>query len=208
MNETRRKRGRPRILDRDSALAIASKLFWKHGYEGTSIADLTAAMQITAPSLYATFGSKEQLYQQALDYHTEHESHQRIQVLQQDGLSAYEAIKFYLHDAAKKMTHPSKPRGCIISTAVLQHAQENENIAKAVAARRDTAIQLMKLRLDRALVEDELAIDTDTESLARFYLALVQGMSAQACDGACEQTLQRMIDIALSAWPAKAHELQ
>ena len=201
MNEITRKRGRPRILDRENGLSVAAKLFWTHGYEGTSIADLTSAMKITAPSLYATFGSKEELYRQALDYHIDQVTKRRLEVLQQDGLSAYEAVKFYLYDAAASMTAPDKPRGCMISTAVLQHAKENETVAKNVATRRDGAIHLMKSRLDRAVIEEELPLNTDTESLARFYLAIVQGMSAQACDGACEQRLKSLIEIALNAWP-------
>lgn len=203
MNETTRKRGRPRILDRENGLAIAANLFWEHGYEGTSISQLTSAMKITAPSLYATFGSKEELYQQAIDYHVDQVSKHRLEVLQQAGLSAYDAVKFYLYDAADSMTDPDKPRGCMISTAVLQHSDENETVAKNLTKRRDEAICLMKFRLDRAIAERELPINTDTESLARFYLAILQGMSAQACDGACNQKIKRLIDIALTAWPGE-----
>ena len=101
------------------------------------------------------------------------------------------------------MTDPNKPRGCMISTAVLQHSDENETVAKSLTERRDEAIYLMKSRLDRAIAERELPIDTDTESLARFYLAIVQGMSAQACDGACNQRIKSLIDIALTAWPSE-----
>lgn len=203
MEKNTRKRGRPRILDREIGLSVAAELFWQHGYEGTSMSDLTSAMKITAPSLYATFGSKEELYQQALDYHINQMSKRRVEVLQQEGLPAYEAIKFYLYNAAESMTTPDKPRGCIISTAALQHAQEHKTVAQAVAVRRDHAIQLMKQRLDRAINEKELPVGTDTASLARFYLAVVQGMSAQACDGACDQRLKSLIDIALTAWPGE-----
>ena len=116
-------------------------------------------------------------------------------------MSAYDAIAFYLHDVAQGVTDPSKPRGCIISTAVLQHSEENETVARAVAARREASIQAIKTRLDRAISERELPTDTDTDALTRFYAAVVQGMSAQACDGACTATLKRLVDIALSAWP-------
>ncbi len=200
MGEPTRKRGRPRILDRDVGLEVAARLFWEHGYEGTSIADLTQAMGITPPSLYAAFGSKEELYQQALDYNIERESKCRFEALQGE-MSAYDAFAFYLHNVAEGVTDPSKPRGCIISTAVLQHAEENARVAKAVAARREDSIQLMKARLERAVSEGELPTGTDTDSLSRFYSAVVQGMSAQACDGACSERLKRLADIALSAWP-------
>lgn len=201
MNGITRKRGRPRILDREKGLNIAAQLFWKHGYEGTSISDLTHAMNITAPSLYSTFGSKEELYQQAIDYHIDQDTQARLALLQKEDLSAYEAVKLYLYATADSMTNPDKPRGCMISTAVLQHAEENESVAQLVAVRRNNAIQLMKSRLNRAIQQNELASDTDTESLARFYLAVVQGMSAQACDGACNLRLKGLIDVALNAWP-------
>jgi len=207
MNEPARRRGRPRVLDRDVGLDVAARLFWEHGYEGTSIADLTQAMGVTPPSLYAAFGSKEELYRQALDRNIERESSRRSEALHGD-LPAYDAIAFYLDDVAQGVTDPSKPRGCIVSTAVLQHAKANESVARAVAARREASIQVMKTRFDRAINEGELPINTDTDTLARFYGAVVQGMSAQACDGACTATLKRLVDIALSAWPGPRHIAQ
>lgn len=202
MNEPARKRGRPRILDREIGLEAAARLFWERGYEGTSIADLTRAMGVTPPSLYAMFGSKEELYRQALDHTIERESKRRCEALQGE-MSAYDALAFYLYDVAQGITDPENPSGCIISTAVLQHAEENETVARDVAARREMAIQFIKARFERAVCEGELPAGTDTDSLARFYSAVVQGMSAQACDGACTVRLKRLADIALSAWPGK-----
>lgn len=200
MNQPARRRGRPRVLDREVGLAIAARLFWQHGYEGTSIADLTEAMGITPPSLYATFGPKEELYQQALQYSIERESKRRSEALE-GGMSAYDAIAFYLYDVAQGVTDPAKPRGCIVSTAVLQRSEENERVAQAVAALREASMKAIRARFDRAVTEGELPAGTDTDALARFYAAIVQGMSAQACDGACTATLKRLADFALSAWP-------
>nr|WP_276553733.1 TetR/AcrR family transcriptional regulator [Shinella kummerowiae] len=187
-------------MDRDVGLDVAARLFWEHGYEGTSIADLTKAMGITPPSLYATFGSKEELYKQALDQCIEREGKCRGEALQTEK-TAYEAIAFYLHDVVQGITQPDKPHGCIVSTAVLQHSEENESVARDVAARREAAMQAIKLRFDRAVCEGELPADTDTDTLARFYMAVVQGMSAQAYDGACRERLKQLADVALSAWP-------
>ncbi|WP_442581762.1 TetR/AcrR family transcriptional regulator [Mesorhizobium sp. ASY16-5R] len=202
MDEPPKRRGRPRTLDRNVGLGVAARLFWEHGYEGTSIADLTAAMGVTPPSLYATFGSKEELYNQALDHAVERESKARTDALHSD-MSAYEALSFYLHDVVTGISRPDDPRGCIVSTAVVQCAAENETVAKSVAARRESAIKALRDRFDRAVNEGELAAGTDTDSLARFYGAFVQGMSVQACDGACTERLRRLVDIALSAWPGK-----
>ena len=200
MTEPPRKRGRPRTLDRNVGLDVAARLFWEHGYEGTSIADLTASMGVTPPSLYAMFGSKEELYRQALDHAIERQSKARTDALQSD-MSAYEALSFYLHDIAIGISRPDDPRGCIVSTAVVQCAAENETVAKSVTARREAAIKAIRERFDRAVSEGELAAGTDTDSLARCYGAFVQGMSVQACDGVCTERLGRLVDIALSAWP-------
>ncbi len=202
MSESVSKRGRPRLLDKEAGLEIAARLFWQHGYEGTSIADLTKAMGITPPSLYAAFGSKEQLYQQALEYNAEIENKHRLDVLNSD-VPAYEALAFYLHDAAREFANPAKPRGCMVSNAVLQHSTETESVAQTVAARRAATTEIIRNRLDRAISESELPPGTDTRALAHFYVAVVQGMSAQACDGLCSATLTQLADLALAAWPGR-----
>jgi TetR/AcrR family transcriptional regulator, copper-responsive repressor len=202
MSEQAKKRGRPRVLDRERGLETAARLFWEHGYEGTSIADLTKALGVAPPSLYATFGSKEDLYRQALDHAIGRESKRRAEALLGD-LSAYAALSFYLHDVVDSVTNPAMPRGCIVSTAVLQYARENESVARATAARRAAALGLLKARFERAVGDGELPPGTDTDALARFYGAVVQGMSAQACDGSCGERLRGIVALALSAWPGK-----
>ena len=202
MSDGVRKRGRPRMLDRETALAVANTLFWKRGYEGTSIADLTRAMGITPPSLYAIFGSKEELYRQVLDYNIELESSRRVAALR-DTKSAYDALAFYLCDVAEGVTQSGRPRGCMISTAALQHAEESEAVAVDLARRREASIRCMNDRFDQAEKDGDLPPATDTEALAHFYSAVVQGMSAQACDGARTALLRRVVDVALQAWPGK-----
>ncbi|KQY21687.1 MULTISPECIES: TetR/AcrR family transcriptional regulator [Rhizobium/Agrobacterium group] len=200
MEESVRKRGRPRVLDRDTGLDIAARLFWERGYEGTSTADLTKAMGINPPTLYSNFGSKEELYRQALDFSIARESGCQGEILA-SALPAYEALSRYLYNIADGDTQPGKPAGCMVSTAVLQHAEENASVARMTAALREASMQVLKARFDRAVIEDELPVGTDTDTLARFYGAIIQGMSAQACDGACNALLKRLIDLALTAWP-------
>jgi AcrR family transcriptional regulator len=202
MSETVRKRGRPRVLNRETGLEVAANLFWERGYEGTSIADLTAAMGITPPSLYATFGSKEELFRMALNHSISQQNSQRLQLLDAK-MPVYETLKLFLYDIAEGDTQPDKPRGCIVSTAVLQHSEENASVARTTAALREASIQVLKSRFDRAVSEGELPEGTDTDTLARFYGAVMQGMSAQACDGACTIRLKALVDIALNAWPGK-----
>lgn len=202
MTDPVRKRGRPRLLDRDVGLDIAARLFWERGYEGTSTADLTKAMGINPPTLYSMFGSKEELYRQALDFSITRENSRRSEILASH-LPAYDALSLYLYDIADGDTRPDKPQGCMVSTAVLQHAEENASVARMTAALRETSMQTLKARFDRAVEEGELPAQTDTDTLARFYGAIIQGMSAQACDGACNARLKRLVDLALTAWPGK-----
>lgn len=202
MSEPLRKRGRPRSMDKDAALDIAVRLFWERGYEGTSIADLTTAIGITPPSLYASFGSKEELFSLALDRYVVRETTERHERLE-EAKTAFEGVTFYLHDAARSATQEGCPRGCAIANAVLQHAEENARVAHSVAARRAAAFEALERRFERAVSEGELKEDTDTRGLARFYGAVVQGMAAQASDGACNETLCGIIKLALSGWPGK-----
>jgi AcrR family transcriptional regulator len=194
---TSKPRGRPRTFDRQAALEAAMTLFWRHGYEGTSIADLTSAMGFTPPTLYAAFGSKEQLYREVLAHYLT-----RGRALSEDPC-AYAAIEYHLRDAAEHFTNPAKPAGCMVSTALLYSAVENEAARAAAAALRAGAFALLVAKLDRAKATGELPADTDTQALARFYSAIIQGMSVQAIDGASAADLNDFVDIALAAWPGK-----
>jgi TetR/AcrR family transcriptional regulator, copper-responsive repressor len=159
-------------------------------------------MGINPPTLYSMFGSKEELYREALDFSIARETSRRSELLQ-SALPIHEALRLYLYDIADGDTQPDKPPGCMVSTAVLQHAEENASVARMTAALREASTQALKARFDRAVEDGELPAQTDTDTLARFYGAVIQGMSAQACDGACNALLKRMIDLALAAWPGK-----
>jgi AcrR family transcriptional regulator len=195
-----RPRGRPRLLDRQQALEAALLLFWRHGYEGTSIADLTEAMDTTPPSLYAAFGSKERLYREALDlYSATHGSFTRRALA--EAPTAYAAIERILNDAVSVYSAGAEPRGCMLATGVLTCASEHREVAADLTRRRLSAIALIKDRLDRAVADGELATGTDTAALAAFYAAAVQGLSIQARDGVDHEVLDGIATLALGAWP-------
>jgi len=199
-------RGRPRTFDRQAALDTAVRLFWKHGYEGTSIADLTDAMGITPPTLYAAFGSKEQLYREALASYLSPERQGALQAL--DAAPAYRLIEDYLRRSAISFTDPAGPTGCMVQTAVLTCAAENEAAQSAAADARATGFAVLVALLERAIQRGELPVDTNAVALARFYSAIVQGMSVQAIDGATAAELNSFVDIALAAWPGRRSELE
>lgn len=177
-----RRRGRPPAFDRAEVLAKAGETFWRFGYEGASIVDLTAAMGITPQSLYAAFGSKADLYREALGWYGD-----AFATLTDEGLAAPDVIGTlcgWLEAQAKAFTDPTHPPGCMISTAVLGCAVENDPVARLVAARREATIARLRERLERAKTEDELKPTADPAALARFTGAIIQGMSVQARDGA------------------------
>jgi len=196
----KRQPGRPRTFDRDKALQIALRLFWQRGYEGTSILDLTRAMGITAPSLYAAFGSKERLYMESAGLYLSTQGHFMVRALE-DEPTARKSIARMLLDAAKSYTRPDLPRGCLISNGVIQCAEENVEVAQQFTAFRKAARDAIKARLDRGVKEGDLPRKTDTGSLSTFYAAVIQGMSTQARDGASKQALERIATMAMATWP-------
>jgi AcrR family transcriptional regulator len=188
-------------LDKEAALDAAVCLFWRHGYEGTSIADLTAAMGVTPPSLYAAFGSKEALYRDVLAHYLDREGErERTEAFRQEP-SAYRAIEAYLRDLVRHFVNPAKPTGCMIASSFLRCATENKAAADAVAALRAVALEKMRLKFEEAKRDGQLPKTTNPAALARFYSAIMQGMSTQACDGASLHMLNSLVDIALAAWP-------
>lgn len=202
-NIERRPRGRPRALDRDEALETALQLFWRHGYEGTSVADLTAAMGVTPPSLYTAFGSKERLYQEALDrYATSHGSFIARALAEEP--TARQAMERILQEAVAVYSEGPAPRGCMLANGAVTCAPEHTLVVADLSRRRLAAIATIKARFDRAVVEGELAPATDTEALAAFYAAVIQGLSIQARDGVGREVLETIAATALRAWPGAA----
>lgn len=185
-----RRRGRPPAFDRAEVLAKAGETFWRLGYEGASIVDLTAAMGITPQSLYAAFGSKADLYREALGWYGA-----AFATLTDDRLAApgvLDTLAVWLETQAELFTDPSCPPGCMVSTAVLGCAVENDPVAKMVSAMRQATISRLRDRLERAKSEGELKPDADPAALARFVGAIIQGMSIQARDGASRSDLLAM----------------
>lgn len=202
-NIEKRPRGRPRALDRDEALETALQLFWRHGYEGTSIADLTAAMGVTPPSLYTAFGSKERLYQEALDrYGASHGSFVALALAEEP--TARQAMERILREAVAVYADGPAPRGCMLASGAVTCAPEHSLVVADLSKRRLATIDTIKARFDRAVAAGELAPSADTAALAAFYAAIIQGLSLQARDGVDRKVLQSIAATALSAWPGTA----
>jgi AcrR family transcriptional regulator len=192
--------GRPRAFDMDQALDQALHMFWAKGYEGTSIADLTEAMGINPPSLYAAFGNKEMLFRKALDRYEA----LRDQIMEEAfaAPTAREAMTRLLQGTADRLSDKDKPRGCLMVQGALSGGEECEAVKRDLAARRAGGEALIRERLKRAKREGDLPEDADRAALARFVTAVVQGMSVQAAGGASRKELRAIADMALRAWPS------
>lgn len=178
--------GRPRGFDRDQAVDTAMRLFWRHGYEGVSLNDLTAAIGIAPPSLYAAFGSKAGLYREALIRYEALANAVDLSML--DELPTLDAAtQALLEAAAEAVTRPERERGCMISNGMLATASEHDDLARELAERRLALRDAISGKLRRWLSEAEAA------SMARYLSAVLQGLSVQAKDGATLEELRMII---------------
>lgn len=194
-------RGRPRSFDRDAALDAAMRLFWTKGYEATSIADLTAAMGIGSPSLYAAFGSKEGLFNAAIDRFEDTEG-AILSAAMDSAPTAREFIVAYLRESAKSFVQEGRPPGCMMTLAAVNVVGASEITCAALRARRAATVARFVDRLEQARAIGEIGPDADSAAIATFYVTVQQGMSIQARDGAPTETLLAVADGAMAAWPA------
>lgn len=194
-------RGRPLSFDREAALEKAMHVFWERGYEAASIADLTSAMGITPPSLYTAFGDKERLFLEALECYGKGPNSYSRRALDEEP-TARGAIQRLLGEAARELTQPCHPLGCMMVMATTNCSVAAEHVQEALARRRALGVALLQTRIQRDIDSGELPAQTDAQSLATFYATVYQGMSMQAKDGASEASLLMTVDAAMRAWPA------
>jgi AcrR family transcriptional regulator len=193
-------RGRPRGFDREKALLGAMKVFWAQGYDGATLPELQQAMGgIAPPSFYAAFGSKEDLFREAVELYSKTLGAPMMQVLAQEP-SARAAIEGLLHAAVQAFCKPGAPRGCMLVSAALNitpTSQQVQEYLHDLRARRRKAIQE---RLRRGVTEGELPAGLDLAALATFFTAVVDGLAIQARDGASRKALNFAVRCAMASW--------
>src|SRR5580765_7063178 len=158
--------GRPRAFDPDAALERALQVFWRKGYEGASLSDLTRAMRINRPSLYAAFGDKEHLFRRALDRYEEGPASYACEALKEP--TARAVVERLLYSSADAMSDPRYPRGCLFIQGALACGDEAVSVKRELSSRREAGEQALCERLERAKSEGDLPPDSDPVALARY----------------------------------------
>lgn len=193
--------GRPLSFDRDIALERAMLVFWDLGYDGASIAELTSAMGITAPSLYTAFGDKQRLFLEATQrYLTRPDANLRI--LLDQSATAFSAVEAMFAAASVQQTRRGKPHGCMVMSASINSPSATE-VQTAIRTLRTEVEDWIKTRIDRGVVQGEFSNTVDTAALAAYYMSVLEGISTQARDGASREKLRAISALALSIWPGK-----
>ena len=194
-------RGRPRAFDPDVALDRAMHVFWAKGYEGASLSDLTRAMRINRPSLYAAFGNKEMLFRKVLDRYMNGPL-----AYFQKALAARKArgvIEQIFLGAANMPSDPRTPTGCLVVQGALACGDAAGSVRKEIAARRAAAKVALRRRLQRAKREGDLPPNADPAQLSHYVMTVLHGMAVHGADGAGRDQLRRVAHVALRAWPKR-----
>ncbi|MGV0581087.1 TetR/AcrR family transcriptional regulator [Mycolicibacterium elephantis] len=192
-------RGRPRTFDRTEALEHAMEVFWQHGYEGASMSDLTASMGINSPSLYAAFGSKEQLFREAVAHYDQTLGATAAAELR-DRPTAQEAIAAVLRHHAAAFCDPDKPRGCMIVLAATTCTERTRSIHEHLAELRIATEDAFRARIERGIADGDVPAGTDAATVAAFYNTVNHGMAIQARDGADQTKIAAIAEAAIASW--------
>lgn len=194
-------KGRPREFDTDEALDKAMMVFWQQGFEGASLTDLTDAMGISRPSLYAAFGNKEELFRRALERYVETgpAAEHRAALAAPTARGVVERLLRY---AAENLSDPCHPAGCLSVQGALSCSEAAQSIKDELSALRCNGEAALRERFERAKVEGDLPAASNPAALARYVAALLQGMSVQSASGATREQLLDVAEMALAAWPS------
>lgn len=196
-------RGRPRGFNEDEVLESAVQVFWRHGYHGASMSELTAAMGLNKPSLYAAFGGKEPLYLRALQRYLDGWLAARAEALEATP-QALPALRAYLRALADMYTDVGLPGGCFVVTGT---ADAGGVAPQAIQDALRQAVQgsqaQLRRRIERALADGQLPVGAAPADLAAFYQCVLSGLAVLAKSGAGRAALEAVIEVALAAWPSR-----
>ncbi|WP_129611471.1 MULTISPECIES: TetR/AcrR family transcriptional regulator [Rhodoplanes] len=192
--------GRPREFDMDEALDRALAVFWRRGFEGASIAELTQAMGINPPSLYAAFGNKQGLFRKVLDRYLSVRTTFWDDAMKEP--TARGLVERLLHGTADFMTDPANPPGCLLVRGTLACSDMAQDVHRQMVECRCEGERVMRDRFAAAQANGELPADADPAALAGYVATVLEGMSVHAAGGATREELHKVADTALRAWPS------
>jgi AcrR family transcriptional regulator len=191
--------GRTRQFDAEEALDRALEVFWARGYEGATLPELTQAMGINRPSLYAAFGNKEELFRKALDHYR-----MGLHSYLAEGLekpTAREVVEAIFAGFVRIQRDRDKARGCLIVSGALACGEEAEPVRRELARLRQRAVTALRKRFERSVRDGDLPEGTDCATLARYIATVLHGLAVQAASGATEKELRLVSALAMRAWP-------
>ncbi|MDU2942083.1 MAG: TetR/AcrR family transcriptional regulator [Enterobacteriaceae bacterium] len=197
----KKSRGRPKVFDRDAALDKAMTLFWEHGYEATSLADLVEATGAKAPTLYAEFINKEGLFRAVLDRYISRFAARHEAALFNEEKSVEQSLQDYFTAVATCFTSKETPAGCFMINTSATLAASSKEIARTLKTRHAQQEQTLGKFLLSRQQRGELPAQKDVQALAQFLNCILQGMSISAREGASLEDLQQIIRTTFCLWP-------
>jgi AcrR family transcriptional regulator len=198
--QQKRPAGRPREFDRDAALQAAMRVFWTHGYEGASLTELTEAMGISRPSLYATFGDKACLFRETVAAYTVDRDHLFEAALALP--TAREVADHILRPNPTSCANPDNPAGCFLIQGALVGSENSDCMRHELATIRAQGTEQLIERFKRAKDEGDLPPEIDPRTLAQYVSSLSYGLSVQASSGVSHEQLARVVDLTMANWPS------
>jgi AcrR family transcriptional regulator len=191
--------GRPRSFDTDRALDRALQVFWRKGYEGASLSDLTKAVGVSRPSLYAAFGNKEALFRKTLDRYLTGPAAYTQEALKEP--TAHAVVDRLLRGAAELNSAARNPGGCLMVQGALASGDAGDSIRQELVACRAAGEAALRRRFQRAKSDGDLPATVKPADLARYVATIVYGMAVQAAGGAGRDELQQVVEMALRMLP-------
>lgn len=194
--------GRPRGYDPDVALHAAMLTFWTQGYEGTAMSDLTKAMRMTAPSIYAAFGDKETLFQKVVDRYMAGPGSYMQDALEQPTAEALAST--FLHSAVEAVAGDHTPHGCLVVQGALAVNPRSASVQEYLTGLREHGVKILADRLRSFSDAEGLPPGSDCPALARLLVTVVQGLAVQAASGVPREALHAAADQMMACWPRGA----
>lgn len=201
MNTTtlKRTRGRPRNFDKDEAIKIALDLFRKKGFDNTSISDLTGALHVNKPSLYAAFGNKEELFSDILKAYISGPASYFFEVFNE--ATTKKLVRSLLTKSIEILFYSEQPHGCLIVMSTASEELQKVGIQQSlVASLREHQHKLVE-RFERAKAGGEIKKEVDPVRLALYVVTLHKGLSLQAINGSSKEEMLGLVEQVVGLWP-------